>query len=83
MSKVYHIARNKDTFLHTLGRLLKYVFLSVICNVIDHKWGDWYKGEIGKNIWKEERECKRCHQLEGKGGFLPPKPWPDPPERNE
>ena len=83
MREIVYVAKNKDTFLSRLWRLLTYLIMSVVCFFIDHKWGEWYKGEVGKDIWKEEHECQRCHKIEGRGGILPPEPWPDPPERNE
>jgi len=79
MDKVDRVAIEKDTFLHTLKRLVYYLLMSIYCDVRDHKWGDCYKGEVGNNIWKEEHECQRCHKIEGRGGILPPEPWPDPP----
>lgn len=44
-----------------------------------HDWGEWYKGEIGKDFWMENLPCKGCDKVIGRGGVLPPEPWPRPP----
>ncbi len=49
------------------------------CLVFKHKWGEWYKGEIGIDFWIDNSKCKRCKKVRGRGGILPPEPWPMPP----
>lgn len=49
-----------------------------IKHLFKHNWGEWYEGEIGKDFFMENLACKGCKKVIGRGGVLPPEPWPMP-----